>query len=190
MGSVNFISSIANSCKSAYNKMPPFVIKKDGLINKVEYIGRKITSPQQRVIMGATAVVMQPLIDWHNKNVDDDTRKISVLRTLAKILAGTATGFVIRYAFIKGIKAFSVPFKEAEKLAKSEFDKKRMTWLTPKALKEGDTDSLEHYRNAMGSMWALAAMIFTNFLIDAPLTKFLTNKFISIKEKHEKGVEK
>ena len=31
----------------------------------------------------------------------------------------------------------------------------------------------------MGTALSLGVMMFTNFLIDAPLTKFLTNKFIS-----------
>lgn len=35
------------------------------------------------------------------------------------------------------------------------------------------------------SILSLVAMVFTNFLIDAPLTKFLTNKFIGMQEKGE-----
>ncbi len=188
MVSVNFISSIGKSVKSAYNRMPSVVVKKDNIINGVAYIGRKWTSPQQRLILGATAIVMQPYIDWKNKHVDDKTRKVSVARTCAKIIAGTATGFALRYGFIKGIKAFSKPLSEVPKDAKP-FAKKMMTWLTPKNMDPNDMDALDQYRNAMGTIWSLVAMVFTNFLIDAPLTKFLTNKFIAHQQKTEQKGE-
>ncbi len=184
MVSVNFISSIGNSFKSAYNHMPSVVVQKDKVLNKVAYIGRKWTSPQQRLIQGATAIFMQPYIDWHNKKVDEKTRKVSVARTCAKIIAGTTTGFFLRYGFIKGIKAFSRPFSQVPKDAKP-FAKKMMTFLTPKNLDEKDLDGFQQYRNAMGTIWSLVAMVFTNFLIDAPFTKILTNKFISFQNKHE-----
>ncbi len=166
--------------------MPSVVVQKDKVLNKVAYIGRKWTSPQQRLIMGATAIFMQPYIDWKNKKVDEKTRKVSVARTCAKVIAGTATGFALRYAFIKGIKALSRPLSEVPKDAKP-LAKKMMTLLTPKNLDEKDLDALQQYRNAMGTIWSLVAMVFTNFLIDAPLTKFLTNKFIAYQQKHEKG---
>ena len=75
MVSVNFISSIGKSVKSAYNRMPSVVVKKDNIINGVAYIGRKWTSPQQRLILGANPNVMQPYIDLKNNHVDDKNRK-------------------------------------------------------------------------------------------------------------------
>ena len=38
----------------------------------------------------------------------------------------------------------------------------------------------------MGTTLSLAVMLFTNFLIDAPLTKYLTNKFIKNIDKDKK----
>ena len=35
------------------------------------------------------------------------------------------------------------------------------------------------YKNALGTIVALGVMTITNFVIDAPLTKFLTNKFVA-----------
>ncbi len=184
MVSLNFISPITNTCRSAYNRIPSFVVAKDKVINNVAYIGKKWTSPHQRAILGLTAIVMQPIIDWKNKNVDKKTREVSVARTCAKIIAGTLTGVALRYGFIKGIKALSKPVSEIPKNAKP-FTKKLMHCLTPDNLNPKDKDALDQYRNAMGTILSLVAMVFTNFLIDAPLTKFLTNKFIAIKEKGE-----
>ncbi len=190
MVSVNFISSIKNSCQSVYNKIPSKVVQKDNILNGISYIGKKISSPQQRLIMGATAIVMQPVIDYSNRHVDDNTRKVSVARTCAKVIAGTATGFALRYAFIKGIKAFSHPLSEVP-LDVKPWKKKMMTWLTPTNVDYSDPDQIQHYRNAMGTIWSLVAMVFTNFLLDAPLTKFLTNKFLGIKKKaEEKSTQK
>ena len=43
---------------------------------------------------------------------------------------------------------------------------------------------LTHHKNALGTIISLFVMTITNFAIDAPLTKFLTNKFVDkIKEK-------
>lgn len=189
MVSLKIISPITNSVKSAYNKMPSLVVNKDTIINNVEYIGRKWSSPQQRAILGATAIVMQPFIDSKNKRVDDETRKVSIARTCAKIIAGTLTGVALRYTFIKGIKAMSKPLSEVAADV-TPFKKKFQTFLTPSNLREGDVDALEQYRNAMGTIWSLVVMMFTNFLVDAPLTKFLTNKFNDIRKNHEKAQKK
>ena len=142
--------------------------------NGLEYIGKNFSSDKQRLALGLTAIVTQPVIDAHNKDVDEKTRKVSVARTISKIIAGTTTGFLIRYGCIKGIKAFSQIPKAGIPKYKSIF--------TPKGLKNNNTEAFEQYRNAMGTIVALVVMMFTNFLIDAPLTKFLTNHLISKQE--------
>jgi len=167
--------------------LPSACIAKESVVNKVAHIGQKWTSPHQRAILGATAIVMQPLLDWNNKRVDEETRKVSVARTCAKIIAGTATGVALRYASIKGIQAMSTPLSKIPQNA-SKFKKKMMTCLLPSKWDGKDQKALEQYQFAMGTMWSLDAMMFTNFLIDAPLTKFLTNKFIALEKKYdEKG---
>jgi hypothetical protein len=44
---------------------------------------------------------------------------------------------------------------------------------------------LKKYKEAYGTLLALVVMTFTNFLIDAPLTKILTNKFVAKIHKHD-----
>lgn len=149
-------------------------IELSGNVNWINKAGEKISSAEQRLILGASALMSQPFIDAHNKNVDEKTRKVSVARTIAKIIAGTTTGFLIRKGCIKGIKAMSQPRVAGAPKWKSFF--------TPKNVSKTTTDAFMQYRNAMGTVVALIVMMFTNFLIDAPLTKFLTNTLIKKQE--------
>ena len=59
--------------------------------------------------------------------------------------------------------------------------------FTPKDVKDNTTDAFLQYRNAVGTVVALVVMMFTNFIIDAPLTKFLTNALV--KKGEEKNME-
>ncbi len=150
--------------------MPERILSGEKFIDGIKYIGKNFSSDKQRVALGLTALVTQPYIDAHNKRVDEQTRKVSVAKTVAKIIAGTLTGFFIRYGCIKGIKALSqIPGKNVPKWK---------TLFTPKGIKDNTTEAFEQYRNAMGTVAALVIMLFTNFLIDAPLTKFMTNAFM------------
>ncbi len=173
-----------NIAKNFYNRLPSMQVSKDKVIDKIVYIGKKWSSPHQRAILGVTAIVMQPYIDWKNKSVDDKTRKVAVARTCAKIIAGTLTGVALRAGFIKGIAAMSKTASEIPANTKP-FIKNLKQCLTPKNLDPSNKDALEQYRNAMGTILSLVAMVFTNFLIDAPLTKFLTNNFIRMQKKGE-----
>lgn len=127
------------------------------MIGWIEKFGRKCSSAEQRLILGATAIFMQPAIDAHNKNVDEKTRKVSVARTIGKVIAGTLTGFLIRKACIKAMDLKMFKPSNAAKVSKDAYDQ---------------------YKNAMGTIVALVVMSFTNFIIDAPLTKFITNLLI------------
>ena len=51
---------------------------------------------QNRAIMGLTAIITQPAIDYHNHKVDEETRRVSRNRTIAKIIAGTCVGILVR----------------------------------------------------------------------------------------------
>lgn len=154
--------------------LPNMEIESEKGINAVKKAGETISSAEQRLILGATALMSQPFIDAHNKRVDEETRKVSVARTIAKIIAGTTTGFLIRKGCIKTIDALSKPaVKGASKLK---------TVFTPEDIIKTDTEEFKQYRNAMGTIVALFVMMFTNFLIDAPLTKFLTNIFVKHQE--------
>lgn len=176
----NIIAPITNSAKNLYKKVPSLSVAKDNVINNVVYIGEKWTSPQQRLVMGATAVLTQPFIDANNKKVDEETRRVSVARTLAKIIVGTATGFAVRYLCIKGVQYMSHPIDKISKNA-SGLSKKVQTLLTPDTSATKITEkALEQYQFALGTYLSLGVMLFTNFLVDAPWTKKLTNLFLKI----------
>lgn len=171
-------ASMRSIAQKGLDMLPNAQFSNEKLLYRLKDIGKNFSSDKQRVALGVTALATQPFIDAHNKNVDEKTRKVSVARTIAKIIAGTLTGFFIRYACIKGIKAFSqIPGKGIPKYK---------TIFTPKGVTDNTTDAFEQYRNAMGTVIALVVMLFTNFLIDIPLTKFLTNVFIKHKETEDK----
>ncbi len=164
--------------QKALDIIPEAVYSNDKVIKGIRKTGEKISSAEQRLILGASALMSQPFIDAHNKSVDEKTRKVSVARTVAKIIAGTLTGYYIRKGCIKGIKALS-------EMPRANV-KKYKTLFTPSNAKDNTSDPFLQYRNAMGTVVALVVMMFTNFLIDAPLTKFLTNTFIKHDEEDKK----
>lgn len=188
MVSVNFINPITTKAKAFYNKMPSYNVAKNGVINTVAHIGEKWTSPQQRLIMGLTAIVTQPFIDSKNKSIDEETRRASVARTMAKIIVGTTTGFLVRALCIKAIKFTSKPLYAIPKSA-GKFSKNLQTLFTPRHKTSLSESAMEQYRNAMGTFLSLAVMLFTNFMVDAPWTRKLTNYFVSI-DKKMRGVDK
>ena len=124
-----------------------------------------------RGIMGATALVTQPTIDYYNHRVDDETRTVSRNRTIAKILAGTAVGmFVVRGPIYKMVKKMTNPN------GNGKWDKKLLPKNYIEALKI-NKNVLKNYRSTLAMALALAAMCVTNFVLDAPLTIMLTNYF-------------
>lgn len=165
---ISAIKNTANRVQQAfYNVMPHYVAgEKADKVYKTA--GREISSAENRLILGATALMSQPFIDFHNRRIDEDTRRVAVCRTISKIIAGTVTGYAVRKGSIKAIKACSQLPKEGVAKWRSFF--------TPKDLSKIDTDEFKQYQNTLGTYISLGVMLFTNFLIDAPLTKFLTNK--------------
>ena len=124
-----------------------------------------------RGILGATALLTQPAIDYYNHRVDDETRTVSRNRTIAKILAGTTVGmFVVRGPIYKMVEKMTNPFGtgkwDTKLLPKNYIDKLKT-----------DANGLRNYRSTLAMAMALGAMCFTNFLLDAPLTIILTNYF-------------
>ena len=123
-----------------------------------------------RLIMGASALATQPVIDYYNHKVDKETREVSRNRTIAKILVGTGVGMLVRGSCFELVK------KMTNINGKGRWSKSLMP---TKYLKEllADENLLKNYRNALATSIAILAMCFTNFLIDAPLTVCLTNHF-------------
>lgn len=122
-----------------------------------------------RGIMGATALVTQPAIDYYNHRVDEETRTVSRNRTISKIVAGTLVGmFVVRGPIYKVIESMT------NIKGNSKYSKK---FLPKKFLKELSSNEafLKNYRSTIAMLIALVAMSVTNILLDAPLTIFFTN---------------
>lgn len=153
-------------------------------LKRIKWVGEKITTPENRLILGVTALLSQPIIDFNNKDVDEQTRLVSLARTFAKIVIGTATGVGIRRGWIEIAKATSRVGKIDNKTKLKSLRK----IFTPdeKLVKSENTHAYKQYQNAIGSIFAIITMMFTNFAIDAPLTKALTNV---INKKINKGVE-
>lgn len=174
--SVNSISSAANRITGAVTSAVPEMTVCSKRANKtIAWIGKKISSPQNRLILGVSALMSQPFIDLSNKKVDEDTRKISAARTVAKIIAGTLTGVAIRAGCIRAIDSFT---KLPAQLAQNTTNPRLKTLFTPDSAIAGKLKDLTHYKKALGTIISLVVMTITNFVIDAPLTKFLTNKFV------------
>ena len=181
---VNRISTVARNVTGTIAGAVPTLTVKGERANKfISWIGKNISSPENRLILGVSALMSQPFIDLGNKKVDEETRKVSAARTVAKIIAGTLTGVLVRKGCIKTIDAFS---KLPSELSASTKYPWLRTLFTPDSAIAGVLKDLTHHKNALGTFLSLFVMTFTNFLIDAPLTKFLTNKFVdNIKKKDE-----
>lgn len=171
IASINPLRSIARKTVNRIVKaIPPVKFKTNGkMTNTVKWVGQHISSPENRLILGITALMSQPFIDLHNRRVDERTKEVSAARTVAKIIAGTTTGVIVRYACIAAANALTHKPGAGVKKISSLFYPKNSK-VTEKELRK--------YINFMGTGLSLGVMMFTNFLIDAPLTKFLTNKFI------------
>ena len=135
-------------------------------------IDDEISKPaQNRGILGATALITQPVIDACNHKVDKETRQVSVNRTIAKILAGTLVGmFVVRGPVYKAVVKMT-DIKGAKRIDRALIPKKYMSEMAQ------NEKFLRNYRSALSMSIALLAMCITNFFLDAPLTTFLTNIF-------------
>jgi hypothetical protein len=160
-------------------------------LSRMDSLDKGLSNPAiNRAIMGGTAIILQPSIDWMNKSVDEETRRISVCRTVAKIIAGTTVGILVRGS----------SHKIVEKMTNLEGKTKNSMALIPKSWIQKFKDSpklLSNYQSALSTGIAIVAMCFTNFAFDAPFTIKLTNKFKSLsdkklvesKAKEEKNVE-
>ena len=165
--------SFKNSIKQKVIDVVPEATVKGGAehIDKWKKIDDWVSKPaENRLIMGATALVTQPVIDYNNHKVDEETRRVSRNRTIAKILAGTTVGMIVRGSCYKLVG------KMTDVNGKGKYSK----FLLPESYINKfarDTKILKNYRSALSTAVAILAMCFTNFAIDAPLTVFLTNKF-------------
>ena len=171
------------------------IIRNEYVKKSLDFAGKYLHAPEQRLLLGATALATQPFIDMHNKNVDKETRMMSVARTIAKIIAGTLVGVAVRQAGISFVKAFCKYKPVTDSAGKiisvaKQTDKDFFVPILDKlSLDKGLTveklnKKFNLYTKALGTFFATVAMVFTNFLLDAPLTKWMTGVF------HKKIVNK
>ena len=168
-----FRRQLKNVGQKLLNMSPSHTSKEgENTVNKWNKINHWVSDPMwNRGIMGATALVTQPAIDYYNHRVDDETRTVSRNRTIAKILAGSLVGmFVVR----------GPVYKMVEKMTKPDGKGKWSKLLLPKdfinELRKNE-NALKNYRSATSMLIALLLMCVTNFALDLPLTNFLTNYF-------------
>lgn len=163
-----------------------WVIKNPKLEGNFIKMGDSFPSWAQRLVSGVTGIMLQPWFDLNNKRVDEDTQKISTARTCAKIIAGTLTGVGIRWACVKATESFTrseKAEKELEAIGKlskrfvNKPIKKINQILLPHSFEKASFKEIGKYRQALGTYAGLVVMLFTNFLVDAPLTTYMTNKF-------------
>ena len=155
-----------------------YTLNNPKVIKGIEWIGKEISSPENRLILGVTALMSQPFIDAKNPTLDDNVKGVVIARTVAKILVGTTTGVIIRKGCIKALDYMTTA---PEKItATMKHQKLRQLLYTP--------NMKPHYKEGIGTLVALGVMLFTNFLIDAPGTQLLTNIFV--KNKYKNGGDK
>lgn len=168
----NWVKRQIRRAKQYFLDKSPSATSKEGEKSRENWdkISHWVGDPMwNRGIMGATALLSQPAIDYYNHRVDDETRTVSRNRTISKIIAGTLVGmFVVRGPVSKIVDKMTNPEAKSKwgkiLLPKNYIDKMRR-----------DSGGLKNYRATISMILALSAMCFTNFLLDAPLTNFFTN---------------
>lgn len=179
--------NISNVSKSASNNwiasgirrrlfglIPDITVKKE---EPVYRIGRIISRPDVgRAVMGATAILTQPFIDYYNPKVDDDTAKVSTCRTIGKIIAGTTVGCAVRSMCYYGIQALTNTDPNASKWQKLLLPPKSVVNLMNK--KHGNW--IKNYNSTLATLIGLGVMLFTNVMFDVPLTNFITKKLLPV----------
>lgn len=168
------VESNNNTLNFCAIKLKPLDEKAQNILAKAD----NFSSVHQKLILGTFGLIAQPAIDLANKDVDKDTRKVSALRSAAKAIIGTATGLAVRSITIKATQLkFSkkgsggkiLDEQKIYKQFKNGFDSLR---LEPDKL----SDAIKRTPSVIGSIMGLAIMIFTNFLVDAPLTNMTMEK--------------
>lgn len=149
---------------------------------KFNKMGVVLSRPDvNRLIMGATALLTQPLIDYYNPNVDEDTAKTSTCRTIGKIVAGTAVGCGVRSLCFYTTKLLTSGGENGPAWRK---------WLLPsnaivRYLNKRHGGWLKKYNNTISTLLGLVAMLFTNVALDVPLTNKISKAlmdFMHIKQ--------
>lgn len=157
--------------QKALNTLPNKTFKDgENNVDRWEKVTGYISEPaKNRIIMGASAILTQPVIDYYNHRVDDETRTVSRNRTIAKIVAGTFVGAIVRGFVHKGV----IKMTDINGLTK------KSQLLLPKKYINKMRENpvfLKNYQSTISTSLAIIIMsLATNFLLDAPLTMHITN---------------
>lgn len=135
--------------------------KMAGVLDKVG----ALKSPGQRLAFGIAAFTLHPIMDRLNPWIDDETKKTSAIRSAAKAAASTTTGVIIREACIVGTNTL--------------LNNKNILSKLPEFM----TKDKGHTSAVIGTLAGLSVMMFTNFLIDVPLTDKFTRLFTKLANK-------
>lgn len=128
--------------------------------------GEYVSTPEQKMFMATTALMLQPLVDL--KFADDDQKVDTAIKSASKAIAGGLTGVTIRAFFIKLTTKY-IKFNKRNKLKK---------YFMPKGAIEDYLDDaqkaqikLKQYNQSLGTLFAILFMVlFSNSKIDVPLT--------------------
>ena len=109
--------------------------------DKKQNIDTLLSRPEiNRALMGATAMITQPAIDMANYDVNKDTREVARNRTIAKIIAGTCVGILVRGG------CYRLVAKMTKTNAKSAFEKALIPIVKTEEFLKNETYQ-KNYRN-------------------------------------------
>lgn len=152
----NYNSKFENGQKSAgcpsFGAFKPVEIG-DGLTRAFSNINEKFGTPQQRMVIGGSALFLQPMIDLNNKNVDDKTKQTAATRSFSRAIIGTLSGIAVRCSCIEIGKQIT----------------KEGGAFYIDALKKANPSEIRNYSRTIGNILALGTLLVTNFLVDVPL---------------------
>lgn len=147
-------------------------IESPKIYKALDWVNKNVSSDTQRLIMGVTAICTQPLIDLSNKNVDDETRCTSAMKTISKIIVGTTVGVLVRHYSIKLARNWKYLWHQKGDLhIVPAFPDKNIRKETANEYFKNMND----YANTVGTIIGTGVGLITNFVIDAPCTKAMTN---------------
>ena len=170
--SINRSISGLNLRRRIFEMLPTITIPNADTFNK---IGRVISRPDvNRAIMGATAIVTQPFIDYFNPKVDRDTATVSTFRTIGKIIAGTTVGCAVRSACYYGTKMLTNTAKTAPSWQKLLLPSEKIM----RYLNMHHPDWLKNHNSVVSTVIGLLAMLVTNVMLDVPLTNKISKSLI------------
>ena len=177
---------------NVYQKAADFITKRPGTVAALA--GSSVVA--QKIVMSGSEAVVGPLMDvgigqaitkvtGETDNRTNESSKAQAIRTFAQATGGTIVGVAVRLACIAAATAF-VAKKGAdlggkisevinpEKLDPSKlkdkfpFDQKKISW-----------------GKSIGGALAIAVMLVTNFLIDAPFINWINGKVTNLLNKKD-----